>query len=67
MTEVEHIGSTAAPGLVAKPVIDIAARAVDLEVAAGKDSGLAGLGFTYEPAGLPAVRSCLGELSFRRS
>lgn len=57
VTELEHIGSTAVPGLVAKPVIDIAARAVDLEVAAGKDSGLAALGFTYEPAGPPGRRT----------
>ena len=57
VTELEHIGSTAVPGLVAKPVIDIAARAVDLEVAGGKDSGLAGLGFAYEPAGPPGRRT----------
>ena len=44
VTEVEHIGSTAVPGLVAKPVIDIAARAISLEVASGKDSQLAELG-----------------------
>ncbi|TCN40385.1 GrpB protein [Kribbella orskensis] len=53
VTELEHIGSTAVPGLVAKPVIDIAARAVNLEVAAGKDPGLAALGFPLEPAGPP--------------
>lgn len=52
VTELEHIGSTAVPGLVAKPVIDTASRAADLEVAAGKDSGLAVLGFHHEPAGL---------------
>ena len=57
VTELEHIGSTAVPGLVAKPVIDIAARAVDLEVAAGKDPGLAALGFHHEPAGPPGRRT----------
>jgi GrpB-like predicted nucleotidyltransferase (UPF0157 family) len=29
-TEVEHVGSTSVPGLVAKPIIDIAALAPDL-------------------------------------
>lgn len=57
VTELEHIGSTAVPGLVAKPVIDIAARATDLEVAAGKDSELADLGFHHEPAGPPGRRT----------
>jgi GrpB-like predicted nucleotidyltransferase (UPF0157 family) len=57
VTEVEHIGSTAVPGLVAKPVIDVAARAVSLEVASGKDSQLAQLGFKHEPAGPPGRRT----------
>ena len=57
VTAVEHIGSTAVPGLVAKPVIDIAARAVSLEVASGKDSQLADLGFRHEPAGPPGRRT----------
>jgi GrpB-like predicted nucleotidyltransferase (UPF0157 family) len=57
VTELEHIGSTAVPGLVAKPVIDIAARAVSLEVAAGKDLQLADLGFWHEPAGPPGRRT----------
>lgn len=56
-TAVEHIGSTAVPGLVAKPVIDIAVRVDELDVAAGKDSGLAALGFSYEPAGPPGRRT----------
>ncbi|MDX6279066.1 MAG: hypothetical protein QOH03_137 [Kribbellaceae bacterium] len=57
VTEVEHIGSTAVPGLVAKPVIDIAARAVSLRVASGKDRQLAALGFQHEPAGPPGRRT----------
>ncbi|MFI5711436.1 GrpB family protein [Kribbella sp. NPDC051620] len=57
VTELEHIGSTAVPGLVAKPVIDIAARAVSLEVASGKDLELADLGFQHEPAGPPGRRT----------
>ncbi|GAA0951708.1 GrpB family protein [Kribbella koreensis] len=57
VTELEHIGSTAVPGLVAKPAIDIAARAVSLEVASGKDPQLADLGFHHEPAGPPGRRT----------
>jgi GrpB-like predicted nucleotidyltransferase (UPF0157 family) len=57
VTEIEHIGSTAVPGLLAKPVIDIAARATDLEVAAGKDPQLNALGFHHEPNGPPGRRT----------
>ncbi|GAA1634419.1 hypothetical protein GCM10009744_23910 [Kribbella alba] len=39
----------------AKPVIDIAARADGLEVVAGKDSLLALLGFVHEPPGRRAA------------
>jgi GrpB-like predicted nucleotidyltransferase (UPF0157 family) len=45
------------PGLVAKPVIDIAARAVTLEVASGKDTALTRLGFQHQPAGPPGRRT----------
>ena len=57
VTDIEHIGSTAVPGLLAKPVIDIGARAVSLEAVAGKDSELAAIGFTHEPAGPPGRRT----------
>ncbi|MFF0265281.1 GrpB family protein [Kribbella sp. NPDC004536] len=55
VTELEHIGSTAVPGLLAKPVIDIAARAVSLDAVAPKD--LSGLGFEYHPDGPPGRRT----------
>ncbi|MEU4190720.1 GrpB family protein [Kribbella sp. NPDC026611] len=55
VTEIEHIGSTAVPGLLAKPVIDIAARAVSLDEVAGRD--LSGLGFEYQPDGPPGRRT----------
>ncbi|WP_405062387.1 GrpB family protein [Kribbella sp. NBC_01505] len=55
--EIEHIGSTAVPGLVAKPVIDIGACADDLEAVAGRDAELHALGFTHEPAGPPGRRT----------
>ncbi len=52
---VEHIGSTAVPGLVAKPVIDIAVRAVSLD--AIDDAPLADLGFIHNPDGPPNRRT----------
>jgi GrpB-like predicted nucleotidyltransferase (UPF0157 family) len=55
--EIEHIGSTAVPGLVAKPVIDVAAAADDLEAVAQRDAELRGLGFVHEPAGPPGRRT----------
>jgi len=55
--EIEHIGSTAVPGLVAKPVIDIAARAEDLGAVAERDADLRRLGFVHEPAGPPGRRT----------
>jgi len=57
VSELEHIGSTAVVGLLAKPVIDIGARAVSLEAVAGKDSELSAIGFTHEPAGPPGRRT----------
>ncbi|HEY3004655.1 MAG TPA: GrpB family protein, partial [Kribbellaceae bacterium] len=46
---VEHIGSTAVPGMPAKPVIDIAARVAD--PSAVDDEALAGIGFERNPGG----------------
>lgn len=51
VVEIEHIGSTAVPGLVAKPVIDIAARA-----GAGRDpssmaSAIGALGYSRSESG----------------
>ncbi|WP_422070714.1 GrpB family protein [Streptomyces hoynatensis] len=42
---IEHIGSTAVPGLVAKPVIDLMAAVPDLSHARRHQAALAGLGF----------------------
>ncbi|MFD1372876.1 GrpB family protein [Actinoplanes sichuanensis] len=47
---VEHIGSTAVPGMAAKPVFDVQVSVVDLQVAAAAfDGPLAGLGFVRRP------------------
>ncbi|MFD6433877.1 GrpB family protein [Streptomyces venezuelae] len=43
--EIEHIGSTAVPGLAAKPVIDLMAAVHDLTRAATHRAALAGLGY----------------------
>jgi GrpB-like predicted nucleotidyltransferase (UPF0157 family) len=46
---IEHIGSTAVPGLSAKPVIDIMAPVVSLPAALGAREPLAALGYLYFP------------------
>jgi GrpB-like predicted nucleotidyltransferase (UPF0157 family) len=50
---VEHIGSTAIPGLAAKPVIDLMAAVETLDVALGHESELAALGYERVAAGMP--------------
>lgn len=45
----EHIGSTAVPGLCAKPVLDIALGITSLDDAEAAIPALAQLGFTYRP------------------
>ncbi|MFI0264833.1 GrpB family protein [Streptomyces sp. NPDC017056] len=45
ITEIEHIGSTAVPGLAAKPVIDLMAAAEDLGAVGSRDAELARLGY----------------------
>lgn len=46
---VHHVGSTAVPGLEAKPIIDILAGVRDLESARACFDPLAGLGYLYAP------------------
>lgn len=47
---VEHIGSTAVPGLAAKPVIDVLLGAPALAVVESRLVALADAGFVYRPA-----------------
>jgi GrpB-like predicted nucleotidyltransferase (UPF0157 family) len=46
---IEHIGSTAIPGLVAKPVIDIMAGVESLDASRPAFAALARLGYCYAP------------------
>ena len=47
--ELEHVGSTAVPGLLAKPVIDMLAAVSNLEAACAAIPVLEGLGYLYAP------------------
>ncbi len=49
---IEHIGSTAVPGLAAKPVIDLMAAAEDLQPVERHEDVLAGLGFARHANGM---------------
>ena len=46
---IEHFGSTAVPGLAAKPVIDIMAGVESLDGSRGAIAAAAGLGYVYYP------------------
>jgi GrpB-like predicted nucleotidyltransferase (UPF0157 family) len=49
---IEHIGSTAVPGLAAKPVIDLMAAVEDLEALRSHEDALAGMGFHAHDNGM---------------
>ncbi|GAB4440780.1 MAG: GrpB family protein [Anaerolineae bacterium] len=59
--EVQHFGSTAAPGLSAKPIIDILVGLPELHLEAGQIEALAQLGYEY--LGEAGVS---GRLAFRK-
>lgn len=46
---VEHIGSTAVPGLAAKPIIDMLARITDYDRSAGIVADLSAIGWLHAP------------------
>lgn len=48
LTDIDHIGSTAVPGLVAKPIIDIVASVPDFETAFDDVPGLERLGYEFK-------------------
>ena len=50
---IEHIGSTAVPGLAAKPVIDLMAAVETLDAVLGRDAELAALGYESVATGMP--------------
>ncbi|WP_431969611.1 GrpB family protein [Nocardia sp. bgisy134] len=52
LSEVEHIGSTAVPGLAAKPVIDLMAAVVDLTEVQNRETELAALGYRRHRNGM---------------
>jgi len=49
MQGIEHVGSTAVPGLAAKPIIDLLVTVADLDVARRTVEPLAQVGYTYVP------------------
>ena len=53
---IEHVGSTAVPGLAAKPIIDIAVELYDLEYLPGVVPAVEALGYLYRGDGLHAGR-----------
>lgn len=46
---VEHIGSTAVPGLPAKPIVDMLARITDYDRASGMVAAMAAIGWVHAP------------------
>jgi GrpB-like predicted nucleotidyltransferase (UPF0157 family) len=46
---VEHVGSTAVPGLAAKPILDLLAGVRDLDASRAAWAPLAGLGYVWTP------------------
>ena len=49
ITAIEHVGSTAIPGISAKPIIDINIGVRSLETARGMKDKFAGLGYAHRP------------------
>jgi GrpB-like predicted nucleotidyltransferase (UPF0157 family) len=49
---IEHVGSTAVPGLAAKPVIDLMASTPDLDAVLADEAALTALGYVREQTGM---------------
>jgi len=57
LTAIEHVGSTAVPGLTAKPIIDIAVGVESLDVADEMLTGMESIGYDYPgDVGIPNDR-----------
>jgi GrpB-like predicted nucleotidyltransferase (UPF0157 family) len=65
--EIEHIGSTAVPGLAAKPIIDLMLAAPGLDDVSGRAGRLAAIGFHPEPQDMPARLLYVREAAGRRT
>jgi GrpB-like predicted nucleotidyltransferase (UPF0157 family) len=52
MVEIEHIGSTAVPGLAAKPIIDLMAAVTELGIVEQREETLTGLGYRRHHNGM---------------
>ena len=51
--DVQHVGSTSVRAVMAKPIVDIAVAATDLDAALKKRDALSAAGFYYRPTELP--------------
>jgi len=51
--DIEHIGSTAVPGLAAKPIIDLMAATASLDAVVAREDALGTLGFRRIETGMP--------------
>lgn len=49
---IEHVGSTAVPGLAAKPVIDLMVSTPSLDTVLAEEGALTALGYVREPIGM---------------
>jgi GrpB-like predicted nucleotidyltransferase (UPF0157 family) len=65
--EIEHIGSTAVPGLAAKPIIDLMAAAPALDDVAARAGDLARIGFAAADNGMPGRLFFVRDDAGRRS
>ena len=50
---IEHIGSTAVPGLAAKPILDLMAASADFEAVTSRADRLAAIGYAHADNGMP--------------
>ena len=67
VVEIEHIGSTAVPGLAAKPIIDLMAATADLNAVAARAAELAPLGLLPHHNGMTDRLLFVRKEGFRRT